>query len=112
MSAALDSRHPKRLDLLLAHCAEAAPRRKPVFERLREKIGVELRAEDERGAAVDADGKPSEPDVEPEDERPDEGDHAARERRSSKVHGADSNRLGDRSGLSTSCTPCCGNVDN
>ena len=42
MSAALDSRHPKRLDLLLAHCAEAAPRRKPVFERLREKIGVEL----------------------------------------------------------------------
>jgi hypothetical protein len=43
MSAALDSRHPKRLDLLLAHCAEAAPQqRKPVFERLREKIGTEL----------------------------------------------------------------------
>ena len=42
MSAALDSRHPKRLDLLLALCAQAAPRRKPVFERLREKIGAEL----------------------------------------------------------------------
>jgi len=41
MSAALDSRHPKRLDLLLAHCAESAPRR-PVFERLREMIGGEL----------------------------------------------------------------------
>ena len=41
MSAALDVRHPKRLDLLLAHCAEAVPR-KPVFERLREKIGGEL----------------------------------------------------------------------
>jgi len=42
MSAALDSRQPKRLDLLLAHCAQVAPRRKPVFERLREKIGAEL----------------------------------------------------------------------
>jgi hypothetical protein len=42
MSAALDSRNPKRLDLLLAHFAEAAPRRRPVFERLREKIGAEL----------------------------------------------------------------------
>jgi hypothetical protein len=41
MSAALDSRHPKRLDLLLAHCAESSSR-KPVFERLREKIGGEL----------------------------------------------------------------------
>ena len=41
MSAALDSRHPKRIDLLLSHCAEAAPR-KPVFERLREKIGSEF----------------------------------------------------------------------
>jgi hypothetical protein len=41
MSAALDSRHPKRIDLLLAHCADATPR-KPVFERLREKIGAEL----------------------------------------------------------------------
>jgi hypothetical protein len=41
MSAALDSRHPKRIDLLLAHCADARPR-KPVFERLREKIGAEL----------------------------------------------------------------------
>jgi len=42
MSAALDSRNPKRLDLLLAHCAEATPGRKPVFERLRDKIGAEL----------------------------------------------------------------------
>jgi hypothetical protein len=41
MSAALDSRPAKRLDLLLAHCAETRPR-KPVFERLREKIGGEL----------------------------------------------------------------------
>jgi hypothetical protein len=41
MSAALDSRHPKRLDLLLAHCADAEPRR-PVFERLRDKLGAEL----------------------------------------------------------------------
>jgi len=42
MSAALDSRHPKRLELLLAHCADTGPRRRPVFERLREKIGAEL----------------------------------------------------------------------
>ena len=41
MSAALDSRRPKRLELLLAHCAETNPRR-PVFERLREKVGGEL----------------------------------------------------------------------
>ena len=41
MSAALDHRDPKRIDLLLAHCAEAMPRR-PVFERLREKLGAEL----------------------------------------------------------------------
>jgi hypothetical protein len=41
MSAALDSRYPKRIDLLLAHCAEAQSR-KPVFERLRDKIGAEL----------------------------------------------------------------------
>ncbi len=42
MSAALDSRRPKRLELLLEHCAEADPRKPPVFERLREKLGVEL----------------------------------------------------------------------
>ena len=42
MSAALDRRDPKRIDLLLAHCAEASQSRKPVFERLREKIGGEL----------------------------------------------------------------------
>jgi hypothetical protein len=41
MSAALYIRPAKRLDLLLAHCAEARPR-KPVFERLRDKIGAEL----------------------------------------------------------------------
>jgi hypothetical protein len=41
MSAALDSRPPKRLELLLAQCAQTNPRR-PVFERLREKLGVEL----------------------------------------------------------------------
>ena len=41
MSAALDSRPPKRLELLLAQCAQTNPRR-PVFERLRETLGVEL----------------------------------------------------------------------
>jgi hypothetical protein len=41
MSAALESRRPKRLELLLAQCAETHPRR-PVFERLREKVGGEL----------------------------------------------------------------------
>jgi hypothetical protein len=41
MSAALESRRPKRYDLLLAQCAESRPRR-PVFERLREKVGSEL----------------------------------------------------------------------
>jgi hypothetical protein len=41
LSAALDSRRPKRLELLLAHCADSDPRR-PVFERLREKIGGDL----------------------------------------------------------------------
>ena len=42
MSAALDRSDPKRIDLLLAHCAEAVPARKPVFERLREKVGAEF----------------------------------------------------------------------
>ena len=42
MSAALDSRPPRRLELLLAQCAKARPPRKPVFERLREKLGAEL----------------------------------------------------------------------
>jgi hypothetical protein len=42
MSAALDRIDPKRLDLLLAHCAEAVPAHKPVFERLREKVGAEF----------------------------------------------------------------------
>jgi hypothetical protein len=42
MSAALDSRLSKRLDLLLAHCADTGPLRRPVFERLREKLGAEL----------------------------------------------------------------------
>jgi hypothetical protein len=41
MSAALDSRKPKHLDLLLAHCSQQRPRR-PVFERLRDKVGGEL----------------------------------------------------------------------
>jgi hypothetical protein len=41
MSAALKSR-PKRLELLLEHCSEARPARKPVFERLRDKLGAEL----------------------------------------------------------------------
>jgi hypothetical protein len=41
MSAALDSHQPRRLDLLLAHCAEASPRT-PVFERLRDKLGAEF----------------------------------------------------------------------
>ena len=44
MSAALHSHDPKRIDLLLAHCAELpkAGTRKPVFERLRDKLGVPL----------------------------------------------------------------------
>lgn len=42
MSAALDSRTPKRLELLLAQCVDKQTRRKPVFERLREKLGAEL----------------------------------------------------------------------
>jgi hypothetical protein len=41
MSAALDSQRPRRAELLLAYCAGLPPR-KPVFERLREKIGAEL----------------------------------------------------------------------
>ena len=41
MSAALDSREPKGLELLLAHCA-AVQARRPVLERLRDKIGAEL----------------------------------------------------------------------
>lgn len=44
MSAALHSHDPKRIDLLLAHCAELpkAGTRKPVFERLRDKLGAPL----------------------------------------------------------------------
>jgi hypothetical protein len=44
VSAALHSHDPKRIDLLLAHCAELpkAGARMPVFERLRDKIGAEL----------------------------------------------------------------------
>jgi hypothetical protein len=42
MSAALESRRPKRLGLLLAHCAQPAAPRQPAFERLRDKIGVKL----------------------------------------------------------------------
>lgn len=42
MSAALDSRPSKRLELLLAQCARTEPRRPPVFDRLREKLGGEL----------------------------------------------------------------------
>ena len=44
MSAALHSHDPKRIDLLLAHCAELPKvgARKPVFERLRDKLGVPL----------------------------------------------------------------------
>jgi hypothetical protein len=45
MSAALDSRDTRAVEHLLAHCALAEreePRRKPVFERLRERIGADL----------------------------------------------------------------------
>lgn len=44
MSAALHSHDPKRIDLLLAHCAELpkVEARKPVFERLRDKLGAPL----------------------------------------------------------------------
>jgi hypothetical protein len=44
VSAAPHSHDPKRIDLLLAHCA-ALPKagaRKPVFERLRDKLGAPL----------------------------------------------------------------------
>jgi hypothetical protein len=45
MSAALESRSPRRLELLLAYCAKVQERggaRKPGSERLRDKIGAEL----------------------------------------------------------------------
>jgi hypothetical protein len=44
VSAALHSHDPKRVDLLLSHCAELpkAGARTPVFERLRDKLGVPL----------------------------------------------------------------------
>jgi hypothetical protein len=43
VSAALTTPDSKRIDLLLAHCsALPAAARKPVFERLRDKIGAEL----------------------------------------------------------------------
>jgi hypothetical protein len=40
--AAVDSRQPKRLGLLLAQCASPAEPRRPAIERLREKIGAQL----------------------------------------------------------------------
>ena len=46
MSAVLDSRDTRAVEHLLAHCASlpesGKPRRKPVFERLRERIGADL----------------------------------------------------------------------
>jgi hypothetical protein len=46
MSAALESRDTRAVEHLLAHCAALAereePRQKPVFERLRERIGADL----------------------------------------------------------------------
>lgn len=44
MSAALHSHYTKRVDLLLSHCAELpqAAERAPVFERLRDELGVPL----------------------------------------------------------------------
>jgi hypothetical protein len=42
VSAALDSRQPKRLGLLLAQCSSPAEPRRPAFDRLREKIGAKL----------------------------------------------------------------------
>jgi hypothetical protein len=43
MSAVLDSRDTRAVQQLLAHCAALSEtRRKPVFERLRERIGVDL----------------------------------------------------------------------
>jgi hypothetical protein len=41
MRAVLSTREPRRVRLLLAQCAETGPRR-PVFDRLREKVGSEL----------------------------------------------------------------------
>ena len=42
MSAALHSPAPKRTELLLYHCRVEGKPRKPVFERLRDKVGAEL----------------------------------------------------------------------
>jgi len=46
MSAVLDSRDTRAVEHLLAHCASlpesGKPRRKPVFERLRDRIGADL----------------------------------------------------------------------
>jgi hypothetical protein len=42
MSAALESRRPKRLGLLLAQCADPVASRQPAFERLRDKMGARL----------------------------------------------------------------------
>lgn len=42
MRAALESRRPKRLSLLLAQCAAPAPPRRPALDRLGEKIGAKL----------------------------------------------------------------------
>jgi hypothetical protein len=42
VSAALDSRRPKRLGLLLVQCSSPAEPRRPAIDRLREKIGAKL----------------------------------------------------------------------
>ena len=42
VNAALESRMPGRLDLLLAHCTEVPTVRRPVVERLGEKLRAEL----------------------------------------------------------------------
>ena len=42
MSSALESRHTKRLGLLLAQCADPEAPRQVAFERLRDKIGAKL----------------------------------------------------------------------
>src|SRR5262249_62429677 len=70
-----------------------APRRtlglvRAVAHRPEEDQEADYGAEDERAAAVHADGEPAEPDVEAEHDRPDERDDAVRDRGRAEVrHG-------------------------
>ena len=70
------------------------------------------RADDERGRPGDADRQHPEPDEHPEREPPDEARGALGKGRWAKVgHAREPNVCAPR-GFSTSCTGCCGNVEN